>query len=172
LYGCLSYPDDSVAVEAVRGAGEEDQLKEADMMVKRGGKIWGGGWLGLADCFVMALCSQGGAQAEQRIEVTIKDSAFITKQIPLRLGVATVIAITNQDQERHDFGSAMFDGIQTRVESDGIVSYGKGIGGLFVDGKKSAVIRFTMEWPGRHEFRCSIHPNMKGELLLLNVEAV
>lgn len=141
-------------------------------MAKQVGEMWGGGRLWLPACFVLALCSQGGAQAEQRIEVTIKDSAFITKQVPLRLGVATVIAITNQDQERHDFGSNMFEGIHTRVESEGIVSYGRGIGGLFVDGKKSALIRFTMERPGRHEFRCSIHPNMKGELLLLNVEAV
>lgn len=28
-----------------------------------------------------------------------------------------------------------------------------------------------MDRPGRHEFRCSIHQNMKGEFLLLNVEA-
>lgn len=131
----------------------------------------GGRWL-LAVGFLLALCTQGGAQAEQRIEVTIKDFAFLTKQIPLRLGVATVIEITNLDQERHDFGSTMFDGIPTRIESGGVVSYGRGIGGLFLDAKKGAVIRFTMERPGRHEFRCSIHPNMKGELLLLNVEAV
>jgi plastocyanin len=137
-----------------------------ERVVPRGARLW------LAACFVLALCTQGGAQAEQRIEVTIKDFAFFTKQIPLRLGVATVIAIVNQDQERHDFGSDMFDGIQTRIESGGIVSYGKGISGLFLDAKKEAVIRFTMERPGRHEFRCSIHPNMKGELLLLNVEAV
>ncbi|QOJ37084.1 MAG: hypothetical protein HRU82_02240 [Nitrospira sp.] len=122
--------------------------------------------------FVLALCSQGGAQAEQRIEVTIKDFAFVTKQVPLRLGVPTVIAISNRDEERHDFGSAMFDGVQTRVESGGVLSYGRGIGGVFLDGRKEATIRFTMERPGRHEFRCSIHPNMKGELLLLNVEAV
>lgn len=141
-------------------------------MGKHTREMLGGRRLWLAGCFVLALCSQGGAQAEQRIEVTIKDSAFITKQVPLRLGVATVIAITNQDQERHDFGSTMFEGIQTRVESEGIVSYGRGISGLFLDGKKSALIRFTMERPGRHEFRCSIHPHMKGELLLLNVEAV
>jgi len=122
--------------------------------------------------FVLALCSQGGAQAEQRIEVTIKDFAFVTKQVPLRLGVPTVIAISNRDEERHDFGSAMFDGVQTRVESGGVLSYGRGIGGVFLNGRKEATIRFTMERPGRHEFRCSIHPNMKGELLLLNVEAV
>lgn len=142
------------------------------MKVTQVREMLGEGRLWLAACFVLALCSQGGAQAEQRIEVTIKDSTFITKQVPLRLGVATVIAITNQDQERHDFGSNMFEGIQTRVESEGIISYGKGIGGLFLDGKKTALIRFTMERPGRHEFRCSIHPHMKGELLLLNVEAV
>ena len=136
-------------------------------MGKHTREMLGGGRLWLAGCFVLALCSQGGAQAEQRIEVTIKDSAFITKQVPLRLGVATVIAITNQDQERHDFGSTMFEGIQTRVESEGIVSYGRGISGLFLDGKKSALIRFTMERPGRHEFRCSIHPHMKGEFLVV-----
>jgi plastocyanin len=142
------------------------------MVLKHGRKVLSGGRLWLGACFVLALCSQSGAQAEQRIEVTIKDFTFLTKQIPLRLGVATVIAITNQDQERHDFGSTMFDGVQTRVESDGIISYGKGIHGLFLDAKKSAVIRFTMERPGRHQFSCSIHPNMKGEILLLNVEAV
>jgi plastocyanin len=142
------------------------------METKRVRKLFAVGRWALALGFVLALCTQGGAQAEQRIEVTIKDFAFLTKQIPLRLGVATVIEITNLDQERHDFGSTMFDGILTRVESGGVVSYGRGIGGLFLDAKKGAVIRFTMERPGRHEFRCSIHPTMKGELLLLNVEAV
>ena len=141
------------------------------MGVKKRASVVSGGRVWLAACFVLALCSQGGAQAEQRIEVQIRDFAFVAKQIPLRLGVATVIAITNEDQERHDFGSTMFDGIPTRVESGGIVSYGRGISGIFLEGKKSAVVRFTMERPGRHEFRCSIHQNMKGELLLLNVEA-
>ncbi|GMV49606.1 MAG: cupredoxin domain-containing protein [Nitrospira sp.] len=136
-----------------------------------GSRLSTGRWMS-AIGFVLALCSQGGAQAEQRIEVTIKDFAFVTKQVPLRLGVPTVIAISNRDEERHDFGSAMFDGVQTRVESGGVLSYGRGIGGVFLNGRKEATIRFTMERPGRHEFRCSIHPNMKGELLLLNVEAV
>lgn len=131
-----------------------------------GGRMW------LAGCFVLALCTQGGAQAEQRIEVTIEDFTFVTKQVPLRLGVPTVITIKNMDPECHDFGSTMFDGIPTKIESEGVVSYGKGIGGVFLDAKKGATIRFNMERPGRHEFRCSIHPNMKGELLLLNVEAV
>jgi plastocyanin len=127
----------------------------------------------MAGCLVIGLCVQSAAQSEQRIDVTIQDYAFVlTKQIPLRLGVPTVISIRNVDRERHDFGSAMFDGVSTKVESGGVISYGRGIGGVYLDSKRDAVIRFTLDRPGRYEFRCSIHPTMKGELLLLNVEAV
>ncbi|HET6674639.1 MAG TPA: cupredoxin domain-containing protein [Nitrospiraceae bacterium] len=127
----------------------------------------------MAGCLVLGLFAHTNAQSEQRIDVTIQDYAFVlTKQIPLRLGVPTVISIRNVDRERHDFGSAMFDGVSTKVESSGVISYGRGIGGVFVDPKRDAVIRFVLERPGRYEFRCSIHPTMKGELLLLNVEAV
>ena len=112
------------------------------------------------------------SQSEQVIEVTIKDFKFVTKQGPLRLGVPTVIKVKNDDAERHDFGSTMFEGIPTQVERDGVVVYGRGVGGVFLDSKRDAVLRFNMCRPGRHEFRCSIHPNMKGELLLLSVEAV
>ena len=131
------------------------------------------GKLFMAGCFVIGFSTQSTAQPEQRIDVAIQDYAFVlTKQIPLRLGVPTVIAIRNIDRERHDFGAAMFDGVSTKVESGGVISYGRGIGGVFLDSKRDAVIRFTLERPGRYEFRCSIHPTMKGELLLLNVEAV
>lgn len=109
---------------------------------------------------------------EQVVEVVIKDFRFITKQHALRLGLPTVIKIVNEDGERHDFGSTMFEGIPTAVEMDGVTAYGRGIGGLYVDAKRDAAIRFHMTKPGRYEFRCSIHPNMKGELLLLSVEAV
>jgi plastocyanin len=127
----------------------------------------------LAAWLVLGLFLHSEAQSEQKVDVTIKDYAFVlTKQIPLRLGVPTVISIRNIDRERHDFGSAMFDGVSTKVESGGVISYGRGIGGVFLDSKRDAVIRFTLDRPGRYEFRCSIHPNMKGELLLLNVEAV
>jgi plastocyanin len=66
----------------------------------------------------------------------------------------------------------MFDGLPAKVESGGVISYGRGIAGVYLDAKREAVIRSTLERPGRYEFRCSIHPGMMGELLLLNVEAV
>lgn len=112
------------------------------------------------------------SQSEQIVEVVIKDSTFITKQSVLRLGLPTTISIKNQDGQRHDFGSTMFEGISTRIEKDGVIVYGRGLGGVMLDAKRDAVIRFNMERPGRHTFRCSIHPDMKGELLLLSAEAV
>ncbi len=128
-------------------------------------------WL-LVCGFVLSGLVSASAQTEQQIEVRIKDFTFVTKQGVLRLGLPTVITIRNEDGERHDFGSVMFEGIPTKIESEGTIAYGRGIGGVLVDPKRAAVIRFNMERPGRHEFRCSIHPNMRGELLLLNVEAV
>jgi len=46
------------------------------------------------------------------------------------------------------------------------------VGGVFLEPKRDAAIRFNMSRPGRHEFRCSIYPNMKGELFLLSAEVV
>jgi plastocyanin len=112
------------------------------------------------------------AQTEQMVEVTIKDYKFITKQGPLRLGLPTVIKVRNEDAERHDFGSTMFEGLSVKVEKDGVIVYGRGLGGVFLDPKREAVVRFDLTRPGRHEFRCSIHPTMSGELLILSTEAV
>jgi plastocyanin len=112
------------------------------------------------------------AQSEQVVDVTIKDFRFVTKQSPLRLGFPTAINVRNEDAERHDFSSTMFEGIPTQVEKDGVIVYGRGVGGVYLDPKQGATIRFDMTRPGRHIFRCSIHPTMSGELLLLSAEAV
>ena len=62
------------------------------------------GKLFMAGCLVIGLCTQSAAESEQRVEVTIRDYTFVlTKQIPLRLGVPTIISIRNVDPERHDF---------------------------------------------------------------------
>lgn len=112
------------------------------------------------------------AQSEQVVEVTIKDSRFMAKQGTLRLGFPTVIKVRNEDGERHDFGSTMFEGLSTQVEKDGAIVYGRGIGGILLEPKREVVVRFQLSRPGRHEFRCSIHPKMSGELLILSTEAV
>ena len=42
------------------------------------------------------------SQSDQVVEVTIKDSKFVTKQGLLRLGSPAVIKVRNEDTQRHD----------------------------------------------------------------------
>ncbi len=130
-----------------------------------------GFWIGLVGIGCLWF-SPVAAQQEQRIDVVIKDFTFHTQQVPLQLGVPTVISITNEDAERHDFGSHIFQGVLTHIESGGVTSYGKDLRGVLLDPNKEAIIRFSMERPGKYEFRCSIHQNMKGEIWLMNVGKV
>ena len=120
----------------------------------------------------VALLSPAGALTEQQVQVKIKDYTFVTSQAPLIPDAPTVITIRNDDDVRHDFGSLVFQNTNTQVESEGVIAYGRGVAGLFLDPGKHASVRFTIERPGRYEFRCSIHPKMRGELLLLNIDAV
>ena len=41
-----------------------------------------------------------------------------------------------------------------------------------VDPGEEASFRLMLDHPGRFQFQCSIHPDMKGEILLLTVDAV
>lgn len=120
----------------------------------------------------LGLLSSASAQSEQQIVVTIHNYAFETTQMPLQLHVPTVIHLRNQDDVRHDFGSDIFQNSYTRVESADAVTYGDSIGGVFVEPGADVDIRFTIEREGRYSFQCSIHPDMKGEIILLTVEAV
>ena len=112
------------------------------------------------------------AQSEQVMEVTIKDNTFVTKQIPLALDVPIRINVKNEDKIRHDFGSTIFQDTLTHVDHDGVIAYGKAVGGVFLDGGKHATVQFTLHRPGQYQFKCSIHPNMRGEILLMSVGAV
>lgn len=110
---------------------------------------------------------------EQRIEIVIRESAFLlTKPAPIRRGFPTVIVLRNEDIIRHGFASPMLFGLLVHGEGEGIASYGKGVEGFYVDPGKTLVIRFTTERPGSYTFRCDLHPQMKGEFLMLEVLAV
>ena len=133
----------------------------------------GGGKLGiLMGCVLMMGVAQVSAQPEQHVEVSIKDYTFRTTQMPLQLNAATVIHVRNDDNVRHGFGSTIFQNSDTRVESRGVITYGQNIGGVFLDPGEEVTFRFVIERPGRFQFQCSIHSDMKGEILLLSVGAV
>ena len=70
------------------------------------------------------------------------------------------ITVKNEDAQRHDFGSTRFEGIPRKIEQDDVSVYGRGLGGVILDAKRDAVIRFNIERPGPHTFQCSIHPEM------------
>lgn len=112
------------------------------------------------------------AQSQQEVNVTIEDYKFLTSQMPLQLHADTIIRVKNLDKVRHDFGSLMFLNTLTHVASNGVVTYGKGVEGAFVDPGKEASFRLVLDKTGRFKFQCSIHPDMKGEILLLIIDAV
>jgi len=131
------------------------------------------GLMGLA-CF-FGIGPTGGrsdALTEQVMEVVIRNNTFVAKQAPLKLNLPVRIVIDNQDSIRHDFGSAIFQNTQTQIEHNGVIAYGSTVGGVFLDGGRRATIHFTLQRPGQFEFKCSIHPDMKGEILLMSVGAV
>lgn len=112
------------------------------------------------------------AAQEQRIDIMIRNYEFILAQpVPLRVGIPTVIILRNQDIVRHGFTSPILAQLNLRVEGEGIVVYGKGLGGLYVDPGKTLVIYLTTERSGSFTFRCDLHPQMKGELFALEIPA-
>lgn len=136
-------------------------------------------------CFILTLVgltpflsAAGEAEAprdvaqEQRIEIFVREYQFLLSQpTPIRLHTPTVVIIRNQDIVRHGFTSQVLANLLVNAEGEGIVSYGKGIEGFYVDPGKTLVIRFTTERTGNYSFRCDLHPQMKGELYMLEVPA-
>ena len=109
---------------------------------------------------------------EQRIELVIRNYEFmLTQPTPIRLGAPTIIILRNLDIVRHGFTSQMLHQLLIHGEGEGIAAYGKGVEGFYIDAGKTLVIRFTNDRPGHYAFKCDLHPQMKGELFMLEVPA-
>ncbi|MEX5217343.1 MAG: hypothetical protein NW701_05905 [Nitrospira sp.] len=113
-----------------------------------------------------------GIPDEQRLEVLIRNYDFeVVHRSPVTLGGDTVIILRNHDIVRHGFTSPALPQLFLRVDGEGIGSYGKGTEGLYIDPGKTLVIRLVVEHSGRLVFHCDLHPEMKGELFLLDIPA-
>lgn len=134
--------------------------------------LFRGFWVLSIGFFLLGGMSPTSAQPLQEVIVTIEGYTFQTTQMPLQLDTETIIYITNKDTVRHDFGSDMFLNTLTYVESKGVVTYGKGVEGVYLEPGQEASIRLMLTHSGRFQFQCSIHKEMKGEILLLTVDAV
>jgi hypothetical protein len=107
---------------------------------------------------------------EPRIEIAIRNSTYMsTKTMPIRAGMPMVLVVRNEDPIPHGFTSPMFAGLPVTVEAGGIEVFGRGIDGLHVAPGETAVIRLTPSQQGKMTFRCDLHPNLEGELYLLDV---
>ena len=116
--------------------------------------------------------ASAGIPDEQRIEILIRNYDFeIIHRTPVTLGGEAVIILRNQDIVRHGFTSPALPQLYLRMEGEGVGAYGRGIDGLYIEPGKTLVIRLVIEHSGRLMFHCDLHPEMKGELVLLDVPA-
>jgi hypothetical protein len=109
---------------------------------------------------------------EQRLEVIIRDYNFeIVHRTPVTLGDNTVVIVRNQDIVRHGFSSPSLPALYLHTEGEGLATYGKGVEGFYLEPGKTLVIRLVLERSARLSFHCDLHPEMRGELVLLDVPA-
>lgn len=122
---------------------------------------------------VAAMAPMGLAQEDETdtIEIVIEHSVFHVKTTTLKVDEQVVIVLRNLDSFEHGFTSPAFRGLDVRVEAEGVVTYGKGIEGLYLGPEEEVWISFTPIRSGKLAFRCDLHPSMAGEALYVTVSA-
>jgi plastocyanin len=112
-----------------------------------------------------------GDEPHQTVKVTIRDSTFKVETRVLRLQAPIRIELHNEDAIEHGFTSPGLADVEARVEAHGVVTYGRGIKGLYVGPGQKASILFEPINAGALKFGCDLHPQMKGELAVLSINA-
>ncbi|MBX3235996.1 MAG: hypothetical protein KF814_07575 [Nitrospiraceae bacterium] len=109
---------------------------------------------------------------EQRIEVLMRNYDFVLAQpAQLRFGIPTVIILRNQDIVPHGFSSTAMAQLAIQAHGEGVAVQGKGIEGFRVDPGKTLAIHLVTDRSNRILFNCDLHPQMKGELFVLEIPA-
>jgi plastocyanin len=126
----------------------------------------------LPSLFLSTLPSFLTAQEKSgKVEIVIRNFTFEFRGGALRPNEPGTIILRNQDKVKHGFTSPLLQEVDVQVEAGGVTTYGKGIKGVYINPGQTVQIHFVPNRPGRFRFRCDIHPNMKGELLLLSIGA-
>jgi hypothetical protein len=119
------------------------------------------------------------AEPEMKIEVTMKDKAYIVKGVSTP-GALTAIVVRNEDSVTHGFSSPVFKEAIVRKEGGGVEfrgAKGKGVRSYHLDPGRTMTLYFkkgsqpdaatgisdTQQIP----FWCDLHANMKGEFLVV-----
>lgn len=122
--------------------------------------------------FLAASSSVLTAAEPAKVEIVIRNYTFEFQGGSLRPNEPGTIVLKNSDKVQHGFTSPYLREQDVQVESAAGVAYGKGIAGVYINPGETLRIHFTPNRPGSFQFRCDLHPDMKGELLLLSVQGV
>ena len=112
------------------------------------------------------------AQDTEQIKIVIRKSTYEYHGKVLKPNVPVTVVLQNLDEEQHGFTSTLFEGLEVEVETNGGVTFGKGIKGVHIDPGEVMQIRFIPTAQGEFTFQCDLHPFMEGELLILSVGSV
>ncbi len=116
-----------------------------------------------------------------KVEITIKDREHGYETVGFTMpSQDTVIVIHNQDTVTHGFASKLFKDIPVRMEG-GIEVRGKNFRSFHVDPGKTMTLRFSTAPSDfdpvmgiaesiRHALWCDIHPEVKGELYVIETK--
>ena len=111
-----------------------------------------------------------------KIEIVMHDQGFHVQghSVP---NTVTVIVLRNQDTETHGFSSPAFKDAIIRTEGDAKEVKKEGLRSFHVPGGKTATLFFSqasrvdpqtgIRETKQYPFKCDLHPNMKGEFLVI-----
>jgi hypothetical protein len=118
----------------------------------------------------------GKEPSELTIQVVIKNMSFHVTGYG-REGNPTSIAVRNEDGVTHGFYSPLFKEVPVRLEGDGYQIAGKDGPSFRVDPGKTMTLHFTKGSAAapltmispimRHVIWCDMHPEVKGELFII-----
>jgi hypothetical protein len=102
------------------------------------------------------------------IEVVISGFAYHANVGTVEAGKSTTLVIINRDLVTHGFQWAL-EPLDVEVTGGDLATLGAGLKGLHIAPRGRAEIRFTLAAHAKLAFRCDLHPDMTGELFILDV---
>ena len=105
--------------------------------------------------------SAGTLEGESAItlEVTLFDNYFQPNQFTVKTGQTVIFVITNEGEAIHNMRIAGPDG-QGMTEDDAVSEPD------MIKGGQSGVLVWTAPQPGTYPFRCDVHPDSQGTIIV------
>ena len=122
--------------------------------------------------------TKGMEAPPSKLEITIKDRQHGYETVGITMpSQDTIIVVRNQDSVTHGLASTLFKNIPVKVEG-GLEVRGKQFKSFHVDAGKTMTLRFSTAPSNydpktggaesvRHALWCDIHPEVKGELFVI-----